>query len=185
MRRGPDASSSLRAKERMKSRYAFNATEGSVLATPYQYVLVARPGSLRIVNPSAGSLLVTLAMLLACAFGVIGAFSFVAMSPWFPASVSWENPPLLGAFVVAFFAAFFGMLYAAERWSRTLAVAISSRQPGRAWDVTLRDLKPGPLVQQLVLQTSDNRFLSVEVEATTAHMNDALRIGGAVLPPVS
>ena len=181
MRRGPDASSILRAQERMKSRYAFNATEGSVLATPYQYVLVARPGSLRIVNPSARSLLVTLAMLLACAFGVIAAFSFVAMSPWFPASVSWESPPLLGAFVVAFS----GMLYAAERWSRTLAVAISSQQPGRAWDVTLRDLKPGPLVQQLVLQTSDNRFLSVEVEATTAHLSDALRIAGAVLPSVS
>ena len=165
----------------MKSRYTFNATEGSVLETPNQYILVARPGFLRIVQPSAGGYEVTLVLLVASAFGVIGAFSLMANLPLFSA-VSWENKPLLGLFLFAFFAAFFGMLYAAGTWSRTIAVAIASRRPGNAWDVTLRDFKPGKLVQQLLLQTPDNRFLSVQVEATTARLNNALRLCGIVVP---
>lgn len=168
----------------MKSRYLFNATTGSVLVTPYDYVLEARPGSLRLIQPSGATHAIHLVVIIAVVFGYLGLFALVANSSIYQAARPWENPPLLWATLGLFFLGFFASLYATERWGQRLAVRGATRLSARADAVTLRGLQTGRLIQKVLLQTADNRLLPMDIEAAENRFRKALDIARVPLPPV-
>jgi len=168
----------------MKSRYLFNATTKSVLVTPYDYVLEARPGSLRLIQPSRTAHAIQFVVVIAVVFGYIGLFAFLSGSSPYRDARPWEDPLLLWTSVGLFLAGFFACLYATEKWGQGLALRVGTRRPARAMSVTLRGLKTGRLIQKVLFQTADNRLLAMEVEGSEGRFRRALEVAGVPLPPV-
>jgi predicted RNA-binding Zn-ribbon protein involved in translation (DUF1610 family) len=168
----------------MKTRYVFNASRGSVLVTPYEYLLEARPGSLSLVRPSGIVHLIHLGMLLAVIFGYLGAFVLLVSSSLYQAARPWENPPLLWTTLGLFLVGFFVPLFATAKWAEGFAARSARRFSSRVDSVTLRGYSGGRIVQRVILQTSDSRILRLDVEATEKKFGAALRLAKVMIPPV-
>lgn len=166
----------------MRSRYLFNATPGSVVVSPYDYVLEARAGSLRLIQPTAAVYAIMLAMFLAVVFGALALFAVVGNTSLYQDARPWENPPLFGTILLLFLAGFLGALYLTERWGQRLAVRAATRLTTQANQARIRDYRPGKLIQKVVVQTDDNRVLPMEIEAAESRFRAALELAGATLP---
>lgn len=167
---------------RTDARFLFNATAGSIMLTPSEFVLEARPGTLRLVRPSVGAQGLYLLLMLVVAFGYIGLFILVAGSETYQNARPWENPTFLPGFLILFLIGFFASLFGAEVLGRRFSVWRAARGSNPADAITLRGLVEGRMIQKLLVQTADARILVIEVEARGRRFREALGLAGVRLP---
>jgi hypothetical protein len=168
----------------MKSRYTFNASGGSVLVSPNEYVLEVLSGSLRLLRPSGLVHLANLTVILAVAFGYLGSFVLLVSSSFYQSARPWESALLLWTALGAFFIGFFVLLFATAKWAPEFAMRSVGRRSSHAVPVVLRAWEAGKLIQKVLLQTADHRILAIEVEATQDRFKEALRLANVALPTV-
>ncbi len=164
------------------ARYLFNATAGSILLTPSEFVLEARSGTLRLVRPSGGAQGLYLLLVLLVAFGFIGIFALVAGSEAYQNARPWQNQAFVWGILILFLVGFFASLFGAEVSSRRLVVWRAARGSSPADAITLRGLREGRMIQKLLVQTADVRLLVIEVEARGRRFHEALDLAGVQLP---